>query len=283
MMRHTASLQINLDLGPEGVWQERWLAANLISPLITATFACSPAPDAASARSRAWQRLDPTRSGFPELLVSDPSSDPRRQWAQAALAADVMLFRVDGGRWIPGEPGFSFLRWIEEGHPEIGWPTRSDLEYHLTTLFFEVRARGFIELRSGEAVPDALRPAEVVLVSVLLYDDLARSKAIELLADRASQLHDLWTRAAISGVGDPELNDLAVRVWELAVHGVERMPAGFVGEGALAATRRFLDDYTLKGRTPADHLRELHHLDPARSLAWAASLEGTAGTAPGGG
>jgi len=276
MMRHTASLQVNLDLGPEGVWQERWLAANLISPLITASFACSPGSDSVSARARAWQRLDPTRSGFPELLVSDPFSDPRRQWAESALNADVMLFRVDGGRWRPGEPGFTFRRWIEEGHSEIGWPTRADLEYHLTTLFFEVRARGFLELRAGEAVPDGLRPAQVVLASVLLYDDLARSRVIELLADRAPQLHDLWTTAAISGVGDPQLNDLAARVWELAIQGAERMEDEFVGDRALAATRRFLEEFTFKGRTPADHLRELHLRDPAQSLAWVASLGGAA-------
>ncbi len=48
------SCQINLDLGPEGAWRERWLAANLISPLITASFACSPGDGWASSRGAAW-------------------------------------------------------------------------------------------------------------------------------------------------------------------------------------------------------------------------------------
>jgi glutamate--cysteine ligase len=271
MMRHTASLQINLDLGREGIWQERWLVANLISPLITATFACSPGPDAVSARAKSWQSLDPTRSGFPGLLVSEPGSDPRLQWGQAALNADVMLFRVNGGRWEPGDPGFTFDRWLADGHPEFGWPTARDLDYHLTTLFFEVRARGFLELRAGEAVPDALRPAEVALVSVLLYDDLARSRVIELLADRRADLQDLWERAASTGVRDAELCDLAARIWEWALRGAERMPPGYVGDRALEAARGFLEDFTFKGRTPAEHIRELHQRDPALSLAWAAS------------
>jgi len=271
MMRHTASLQINLDLGPEGVWQERWLVANFISPLITASFACSPGPDAVSARAKAWQRLDPTRSGFPGLLVSEPNSDPRQQWAQAALDADVMLFRVNGGRWEPGHPGFTFGRWLDDGHPEFGWPTARDLDYHLTTLFFEVRARGFLELRAGEAVPDMLRPAEVALVSAILYDDLARSQVIETLADRSADLQDLWERGASSGVRDAELGDLAARIWEMALRGAERMPRGYVGDRALAAARGFLEDFTFKGRTPAEHIGELHQRDPALSLAWAAS------------
>jgi glutamate--cysteine ligase len=273
MMRHTASLQINLDLGSEGLWQERWLASNFISPLITATFACSPTDDAASSRARAWQELDPTRSGYPGLLMEEPSSDPRRQWVEAAMNADVMLFRLEGGRWKPGEPGFTFGRWLVDGHPEIGWPTTADLDYHLTTLFFEVRARGFIELRAGEAVPDALRPAEVVLVTAALYDDTARAAVIDTMGGRTGQLSDLWHRAARSGVKDPELQDLASRCWEAALAGAERMPQELVGNEALSGARGFLEAFTFRGRTPADHLRELHREDPARSLAWAASEE----------
>ena len=42
MMRHTASLQINLDLGPDDTWKDRWLLSNLASPLMTApTRSCS--------------------------------------------------------------------------------------------------------------------------------------------------------------------------------------------------------------------------------------------------
>jgi glutamate--cysteine ligase len=271
MMRHTASLQINLDLGPDGVWQERWLAANLISPLITASFACSPGPDAVSARARAWQELDPTRSGYPRLLVEDSGTDPREQWAEAALAADVMLFRLGEGRWDPGSPGFSFERWIREGHSEHGWPTSADLDYHLTTLFFEVRSRGFFELRAGEAVPDRIRPAQVVVATALMYDDRARGALLERLGDHLTRLPELWQRAAIHGVNDRELGDLAALAWEEALRGAERMSSGYFSDGDLVATRRFLEQYTFRGRSPSDVLREHHEEDPARSLAWAAS------------
>ncbi|PWB78591.1 MAG: hypothetical protein C3F15_01405 [Holophagae bacterium] len=271
MMRHTASLQINLDLGPEGVWQERWLAANLISPLITASFACSPGDGWASSRGRAWQELDPSRSGFPQLLVAGGADDPRQQLAEAALAADVMLFRGAEGTWDPGSPGFSFGQWLADGHPRHGWPTRADLDYHLTTLFFEVRPRGFLELRAGEQLPDCWRAAQVVLVSSAIYDDVARRAIVERMAPHTARLPELWRRAAEHGVADAELRELAAASWHDAVRGAERLPGGWVGADGLACARRFLDQVTGRGLAPADRLRELHTEDPARSLAWAAS------------
>jgi glutamate--cysteine ligase len=271
MMRHTASLQINLDLGPEGVWQERWLAANLMSPLLTATFSCSPSGGTVSTRARAWQELDPTRSGFPPLLMTGSGDEPRAEWGEAALEADVMLIHVDEERFTPGCPGQRFIDWINDGHPRYGWPTAEDLDYHLTTLFFEVRPRGFLELRAGEAVPDELRPAQVVLSSALLYDDRARTDAIALLASRRSDLNGLWRRAATDGVHDPELKDLACRLWEIGMAGAERLSERWVGRENLDATAKFLEEYTAEGRVPGDVLSELNEEDPARALAWAAS------------
>jgi len=271
MMRHTASLQINLDLGPEGVWQERWLASNLVSPMLTAIFACSPDSDAVSARARAWQQLDPTRSGFPALFTVGPGNNPRAEWAEAALCADVMLIRAGDDHFVPGAPGLRFVDWIHDGHPRHGWPTTEDLAYHLTTLFFEVRARGFLEMRAGEAVPEELRPAQVVLASALIYDDRARTDAIALLGGQRTDLDALWRRAAADGVHDGELRDLACRLWEIALAGAQRLPSGWVSKDDLTATRAFIDDYTARGRVPADRLAELMEEDPARALAWAAS------------
>jgi glutamate--cysteine ligase len=271
MMRHTASLQINLDLGPEEVWQERWLAANLISPMLTAVFACSPSSDAVSSRARAWQQLDPTRSGFPRLLTTGSGDDPRSEWAEGALNADVMLMRVGDEHFAPGSPGFRFIDWINDGHPRHGWPTLDDLQYHLTTLFFEVRARGFLELRAGEAVPDALRPAQVVFASALLYDDQARRDAIALLADYRPNLDELWSRAATVGVHDAELKDLACRLWKITLGGAGRLPSGWVSKANMEATEAFIDEFTASGRVPADRLSELMDENPGLALAWAAS------------
>jgi glutamate--cysteine ligase len=271
MMRHTASLQINLDLGPEGVWQERWRIANLIAPLVTATFATSPSQRAVCERARAWQGLDPTRSGFPVAFVCGSGNDPRSEWAEAAVHADVMLARLPDGRYEPGDPGFSFARWINEGHPLFGWPTADDLDYHLSTLFFEVRPRGYLELRGGEALPDQWRAAPVVLTSALLYDDDARTGSLADLEAIRPRLPELWARAAEHGVHDDELRRLASTVWERALVAAERLPSGFVNRASIDTARRFLETFTLRGRTPGDELAELQQQEPAQALAWASS------------
>ena len=271
MMRHTASLQINLDLGPEGVWQERWLVANLASPLMTASFASSPGLGAVCSRARAWQELDPTRSGFPRLLVEGPGNDPRAEWGQAALEADVMIYRVNEDYFEPGCPGCSFQKWIEKGHPRWGWPTADDLDYHLTTLFFEVRPRGFLELRAGEALPDRWRAVPVTLMTALLYDDLARKAALDLLQDRRTELPKLWRKAALDGVRDPEIRDLACGLWKIGLDGARSLPDGYVDEEDVSSVDAYLDHFASRGRMPTDEVLELLAEDPARALEWASS------------
>jgi glutamate--cysteine ligase len=271
MMRHTASLQINLDLGPEGVWQQRWLVANLASPLMTATFASSPGLGAVCNRARAWQELDPTRSGFPRLLVEGPGDDPRGEWGQAALEADVMIYRINGDHFEPGCPGCSFEKWVVNGHPRWGWPTADDLDYHLTTLFFEIRARGFLELRAGEALPDRWRAVPVALMAALFYDDRARESALDLLHDRRQNLPAMWRTAAIDGVHDPELRDLACRLWKIGLDGARSLPVGYVEDEDLEAVEAYLEHFTARGRMPTDEVLELLADDPARALEWASS------------
>jgi glutamate--cysteine ligase len=271
MMRHTASLQINLDLGPDEVWQQRWLAANLASPLLTATFACSPGLGAVCSRARAWQELDPTRSGFPRLLIDGSGDDPRLEWGQAAIEADVMMFRTDSVHYEPGCPGCSFEKWITDGHPRWGWPTVEDLEYHVTTLFFEVRPRGFLELRAGEALPGPMRSVPVALMTALLYDDQAREEAIDLLAPLRPNLPDFWRRAAIDGVRDPVLRELAFGLWSLALRAAGRLPESFIGRREVEAAESFLADFTAHGRMPTDELLALLAKDETAALVWASS------------
>lgn len=269
MMRHTASLQLNLDLGPEEIWRERWLLANLMAPAFTAAFACSPADGWVSSRSRAWQEIDPTRSGFPARLVDGSSDDPRQQWAEAALDADVMMFRAAAGAWRAGTPGFSLRRWIEGGHPDLGWPTAADVDYHLTTLFFEVRPRGFLELRTCEALPGRWRPVPAVVAAVLLYDDATRRLALDRLADWRPRLPDLWERAARLGVRDGQLQAACGDLFELALAGASRLGDGWVEERDAVAARAFLDRFVAKARMPGDELTELMADDPVAALKWA--------------
>ncbi|MEJ2190580.1 MAG: hypothetical protein P8Y93_14480 [Acidobacteriota bacterium] len=148
-----------------------------------------------------------------------------------------------------------------------------DLDYHVTTMFFEVRPRGFLELRAGEAVPDRWRAAPVTMATALLYDDTARAGGLDLLRARRPELPDLWRRAAADGVHDPELRDLAISLWGIALAGARRLPETFVEGKALATAEAFLEHFTERGRTPGDDLADLLAEDPAHALAWASSTE----------
>jgi glutamate--cysteine ligase len=203
--------------------------------------------------------------------VAGSGDDPRAEWGQAALEADVMIYRVGGDHFEPGCPGCSFEKWILNGHPRWGWPTMDDLEYHLTTLFFEVRPRGFLELRAGEALPDRWRVVPVALTAALLYDDGARTAALDLLLDRRSELPEIWKRAALDGVRDPELKDLACKLWEIGLDGARALPSGYIETDEISAVEAYLEHYTVRGRMPSDEVIELLAEDPALALEWASS------------
>ncbi|HEX8929531.1 MAG TPA: glutamate-cysteine ligase family protein, partial [Actinomycetota bacterium] len=271
MMRHTCSLQVNLDLGAAADLPQRWLVANLAAPLLSASFACSPGPSAVSARALAVQRLDPTRTGFPRGLLNGSGAGPVEQLTQAAMAADVLLLRRADGPWEPGTPGFTFGRWLRDGHPRHGRPSEDDLRYHLTTLFLEVRPRGFLELRAIDALPAPLRAVPVVLLAGLLEDPLARSLAAEALEQHRSTLPELAWRAAIAGLADPLLRVLAAKVWTLALEGAGRLPPAYLDGRRLRQAAEFLDTYTLRGRSPSDALRAALARGPAAALAWASA------------
>jgi len=275
MMRHTASLQINLDLGSEGEAGERWLVANLASPIATASFASSPRDGFASRRALAWQRLDPTRTGFPAALVSGAERDPGRQYADFALEADVLLFLNDELGAVPGRPGFSLRRWIEEGHGLHGRPTAADVDYHLTTLFPEVRLRGFLELRGVDALPQAWRAAVVVFWTGLVYDGRARHAALARLDGVRARLPELWIAAARTGLRDGELGPLAQEIWCEALAGAARLPSGFHRSEDLDCARAFFERYVVAGRSPSEELGELHASDPRCSLEWSRERAGS--------
>lgn len=162
-------------------------------------------------------------------------------------------------------------KWVRNGHPRWGWPTAEDLDYHLTTLFFEVRARGFLELRAGEALPDRWRVVPVTLMAALFYDDGARTAALDLLRGYRAELPEIWRRAAIDGVRDPELRDLACKLWMIGLEGARSLPAGYVDDEDIKAVEAYLEHYTDRGRMPTDEVLELLAEDPARALEWASS------------
>lgn len=259
MMRSTASCQVSLD-GGGPLFGRRLATAQALVPLITATFSTSPGRGFCSARANIWRKLDPTRTGFLEQ-VGDPAE---AVWAHA-LDADIMMVRRPS-RWYPGTPGFNLRSWISDGSSDWGPATEGDVEFHLTTLFPEVRPRfGTIEIRSADSVPLRYLAPLVVLIAGAIYDEAASARILEIMLP--FEPVDLLERAARSGFGNTTVADLAGQLWPVALDGATRL-AGVERED-LAATAEFVGRHVRRGRTLADDFRAALESGTRQSLGWA--------------
>lgn len=164
MMRQTASLQLNIELGPRPL--ERWRLLNSLAPYLTAALANSRSYGGrdsgyASYRALLWQQLDPSRTG-----LAYAAADPVGEYAKFAQNADRIL---------------------------------SDDALHLTTLFPEVRPRGYFEIRSMDSVEPERAARAIRFISALTLDPGASAAALDLMGEPDPSL---WTAAARYGMGD---------------------------------------------------------------------------------
>ena len=169
MMRSTAAVQVNVDLGDPAEGERRWRLAHDIGPVLIAAFANSPLAHGRptgwrSTRLAVWFTVDPGRTAPVLSTTSGPPS-----WADYALAARVMFVRDAEHASQPPGRDLPFAAWIAAGHP-LGWPTPEDLQYHLTTLFPPVRPRGWLELRMIDSVPDPWWRVAAAVASTLVTD-----------------------------------------------------------------------------------------------------------------
>jgi glutamate--cysteine ligase len=212
MMRQTASLQVAVDIGADA--RGRWRLLNALAPILTAVFANSrryAGDDTgfASYRAETWRRTDPSRTG----LLS--GVDPIGAYVDFALRAPAILL---GGDREPAQP---FAAWVGAIDGTGPW------ESHLGTLFPEVRPRGYFEVRSIDAVPEAQWPAAIALVAGLTYDNAAALEAAEIVGEPDA---DLLERAGRLALSDSGLARMARELATVALGGCQRLSAAFLSE-----------------------------------------------------
>lgn len=259
MMRLSTSLQVNLDAGHPDVAQRRWLAANLLAPIFTALFGNSPfvhrkASGAYSYRSIIWQNLDPSRTGFPPgMLSEDYQPCPVQQYMDFAMNAGVMRLPDASGESVFDGTHKSFKTWLEEGHN--GWyPTIDDWSNHLSTLFPEVRARGFFEVRFLDAQSKVWATVPGTLLTALLYNQEACEQVIQMLSPYRTTLPGMLHEAAVKGMDEDEIADIATRIYRLAVKVTAQEEDAQIAQ----LCERFFETYTAKRRNPAAELVRLN-------------------------
>lgn len=264
MMRQTGTLQINLDFGPtSGELAKRFLLANLVAPAATAIFANSPIVDnkdteLASFRSRCWQQLDPSRTGFPDLCsISEQLTKEScvAAYFDFAMAANVVFVEADG--YANPKSARSFKSWLSEpinGH----LPTLKDFETHLSLLFPEARPKGFIELRSVDCPFKVFQSVPSLFYASLLYGDEVMDKALTILLPTISNIDSLWRESSHGLGGGGQLSQTATQLIELAFEGLEQLPPCFISPKTRKSFQFFAENFTRQGRSQADALREIY-------------------------
>ncbi|HEY2026268.1 MAG TPA: glutamate-cysteine ligase family protein [Gemmatimonadaceae bacterium] len=218
MMRQTASLQ--LCLGGVDV-AHRWRVANAIAPWLVAIFAnstryASRDTGYASYRAETWRGVDPLRTG---LVVGE---DPVAAYTAFALAAPAFLAGADGSAPAP------FAELPDEQ------ATDDTLAVHLSTLFPDVRPRGYLELRSADAVGVEHHAAAMTFIVGLLADDVSARAASEIVGEPSIAL---LLRAGRFGMKEAHLAARAGDLVELALAGCSRLGQSIVSDEVLARAR----------------------------------------------
>jgi glutamate--cysteine ligase len=260
MMKQTATVQANIDFESERDAMQKLRVGMGVAPIVNAIFANSPLVDGdlsghLSFRGHVWTDTDRARSGLLPFAFRDDASFAD----YVAWALDVpMYFILRNGRYVTEVLGQPFRRFLSEGwHGEPA--TLDDWNLHLTTLFPEVRLKGFVEFRSADSQPPESVVALPALAKGLFYTDDCQQAGLDLVRRwSVDQVHELYrdvTRggfaARIRGIG---VGELAREVLAIATEGLRRQ-AALDAEGR--DERTYLEPVITiveRGRTAAEEL-----------------------------
>jgi len=261
MMKQTAGVQVNLDYETEADAMMKMRVGMGLVPLFTAMFANSPISDGdlngfLSYRSHIWTDTDPARCG---LLPRVFDNGAGFEW-YADLALDVpMYFIVREDEWVD-MTAFTFRRFLEEGHR--GWrATLADWQSHLTTLFFEVRMKGYLEIRCFDSQAAEMILAVPALMKGLFYEQDCLLAAWDLVKgwsrEERARLYLAVPRAGLQArVGRLRLADLAPELLAIGREGLARQNRiNKQGDDESVYLDRLLD-LVRRGKCPADRLIE---------------------------
>jgi glutamate--cysteine ligase len=225
MMRQTAAVQINVERGEDPL--SRWLLLNAIAPVVTALFSNSAnyagkKTNHASYRAHLWRTLDDSRTGIPY-----DERDPVRKYLDFALEADAMR-SGDAKR-----PYHTFREWMQSEN--VGM---EEWDFHLSTLFPEVRPKQYFELRSADTIDPKWLAAPVLFVTAIIYDRESAQRAFEIVGTPSIDLLEL---AGIKGVSHPALRRMARALADIALDGAESLGTDYLSSDDVKAASEYFD------------------------------------------
>jgi glutamate--cysteine ligase len=231
MMKQTATVQANIDYADERDAMHKLRVGMGIAPLVNAMFANSSISDGdlngyMSIRGHIWTDTDPARCGLLPFVFRDGASfDDYVEWA-----LDVPLyFILRDGRYRTEVTGIPFRRFLRDGAAGER-ATLDDWNLHLTTLFPEVRLKGYIELRSADSQPPERMLALPALVKGVFYEadcldaawDLVKRWSFDERVELYRAVHREALRTKFHGL---KVIELARELYAIAEEGLRRQHA----------------------------------------------------------
>lgn len=196
MMRHSAAVQINVDISGYEEWQDAARLAIALTPLTAQLFANSRFFQGhksafLSERENIWEHMDPSRSGY-FLDEKSLASGENLETLYARWAKNAYVFHISklsqSQQPLFGE--LTFEQWMESGFHGV-FPEERDWQMHLATLFPHLRLRQFLEIRHVDAQPFSQSFAAVSFFYGLLCHAESRKKCWQLLRDHNFTLERL--------------------------------------------------------------------------------------------
>ena len=230
MMLRTCTIQTNLDYKDEEDMRRKFKTSLALQPVATALFANSPFKDGKitdiqSNRAMVWTDTDADRCGVP-ICVFDAKFG-YEQWIDYVL--DVpMYFIYRDGQYL-NVAGKSFRSFLAGTHKEAFFgqaASMADFQDHITTVFPDVRLKGYLEMRGADGGPWSIICSLPALWVGLLYDEEALQRA-EALANRFA--HEDVVNARISAakeglkgnIGSHSMHEIASEMVAIAEIGLK--------------------------------------------------------------
>ena len=228
MMFRTATVQVNLDFASEADMVQKLRTSVALQPVATALFANSPFTDGKpngflSMRSQIWLDTDADRTGMLPWAF-EPGMGYERY---VDYALDVPMYFVKRGDTYHDVSGASFRDLLAGKLERMPGEraTISDWANHLSTIFPEVRAKRYLEMRGA----DVGRTSRICSLSAfwvgLLYDQSSLDAAWDLVKDwtaeeREALRRDVPKLGLSATIRNRSLRDVARDVLEISRAGL---------------------------------------------------------------
>ena len=179
MMYQTCGTQINLDYSSEKDFTKKFKLSSFLVPLSTAIFANSPIKENKlsgylSYRSKVWQNT--SRGGLPKYFFEEMDFE---KYVDMAINIPLLFIFKNSKHYRVADETFKDFM---EGKVQIlknEKPNIKDFENHLATIFYEIRLKKYIEIRSLDTCEWDCHCGGPAFYTGLLYGNL--NEALEVV------------------------------------------------------------------------------------------------------